>query len=291
MKVTIDSSAGFCFGVKKAIELAEKEMEKSGPLACLGEIVHNPSEMQRLSQAGLISITGESLKDLKKKKVLFRAHGEPPESFKKAKDLNLEIIDATCTVVSKLQEKIKKAVANAETSKGQVAIFGKKGHPEIIGLLGHSGGKAILITGVDDLHRLDFSRPVELFSQTTANMYDFEKIAEIIYGRMQEFFTKTSIPLKVHNTVCRQVSNRIPLLHKLAEENDIVIFVGGKKSSNGRFLFEECLKINPKSFMVEEEDEINPEWLKGLKKAGLTGATSTPLWLLKKIATNLKNLK
>ncbi len=290
MEVNIDSTAGFCFGVKKAIELAETEMKKSGSIACLGEIVHNPAEMQRLSKTGLKSIDEAALNYLRDSKILFRAHGEPPESYQKAIDLNINVIDATCPIVIQLQKKIKRAVSRAETSGGQVAVFGKKGHPEIIGLIGHSGGKARLISGPEDLSLLDFSKPLELFSQTTANIFDFQKVAGMIQERMQEFFPEANTPLLVHNTICKQVSNRVPALHKMAGENDIVIFVGGRKSSNGRFLFEECLKINKNSFMVEVETEINPIWLKGVKKIGLTGATSTPLWLLKKIAVNLRKL-
>ena len=286
MQVHIDPSSGFCFGVDKAIEMAETEISDSGKVYCLGEIVHNPAELKRLQKAGLSTLEESDLES-QLQTVLFRAHGEPPESYKLAKEQGLKIIDATCPIVLKLQQRIKAAVQKAETTEGQVVIFGKKGHPEIIGLTGHSGGKAIVISGNDDLHMLNFSKPVFLFSQTTANNFDFEKIVSAIIEKMQPYFGNENMPLEINNTICKRVTNRVPVLEKFAQEHEVIIFVGGKNSSNGRFLYEVCKKHNNKSYLVEDEKELEPAWFKDVNMIGISGATSTPVWLLEEIAAKI----
>lgn len=290
MKVHIDQSSGFCFGVERAIEMAETEIFDSGKVYCLGEIVHNPAELNRLQNAGLSTLDAINQIDYKRQSVLFRAHGEPPESYKLAEEKSLKVIDATCPIVLKLQQRIKAAVQKAETIEGQVVIFGKKGHPEIIGLTGHSGGKAIVISGNDDLHMLNFSKPVFLFSQTTANTFDFEKIVSSIEERMQPYYGNENMPLEINNTICKRVTNRVPVLEKFAKEHEVIIFVGGKNSSNGRFLFEVCKKQNNRSYMVEDEKEINPYWFMDMNLVGISGATSTPVWLLEEIAAKISRL-
>ncbi len=291
MEVHIDRSAGFCFGVERAIQLAEEEIKKSEHVFCIGEIVHNPDELKRLNKAGLTTI---DLKDLKKnsgKPVLFRAHGEPPESFKIVREHNIGLIDATCPVVLKFQSKLKKAVLKAKTIGGQVVIFGKKEHPEIKGLVGHSGGSAIVISAPEDLSLINLSKPVLLFSQTTANIHDYEKMASLIREQMLLQFQNKSIPLEINNTICKRVTNRIPALEKFAKENEVIIFVSGKNSSNGRFLFEVCKNFNARSYSIENENEIDVNWFNNIKLIGLSGATSTPVWLLEKIADKLRKLK
>lgn len=290
MQVNIDPSSGFCFGVDRAIVMAETEISDSGKVYCLGEIVHNPAELKRLQKAGLSTLEIADLRESYVKTVLFRAHGEPPESYKLAKAQGLKINDATCPIVLKLQQRIKKAVQKAEATEGQVVIFGKKGHPEIIGLTGHSGGKAIVISGNDDLHMLNFSKPVFLFSQTTANTFDFEKIVSAIKERMQPYYGNENMPLEINNTICKRVTNRVPVLEKFAKEHEVIIFVGGKNSSNGRFLFEVCKKQNNRSYMVEDEKEINPSWFMDMNLVGISGATSTPVWLLEEIAAKISRL-
>jgi 4-hydroxy-3-methylbut-2-en-1-yl diphosphate reductase len=284
MQVQIDQSSGFCFGVERAIKMAETEISDSGKVYCLGEIVHNPAELKRLKDAGLSTLEAIDFNEFQKQKVLFRAHGEPPESYKLAEEKNLKVIDATCPIVLKLQQRIKKAVQKAETTGGQVVVFGKKDHPEITGLSGHAGGKVIVVSGTDDLHQLNFSRPVFLFSQTTANTFDFEEIVSAIKEKMQPYSGNENIPLEINNTICKRVTNRVPVLEKFALEHEVIIFVGGKNSSNGRFLFEVCKKHNKRSFMVEDDKGIDPSWFLGVNLVGISGATSTPVWLLEKIA-------
>lgn len=290
MQVHIDQSSGFCFGVKKAIEIAETEISSLGEVYCLGEIVHNPAELKRLRDAGLSTLVTCDLEEFQGKTVLFRAHGEPPESYKLAEEKGLKVIDATCPIVLKLQKRIKKGVQKAEVTNGQVVIFGKKGHPEIIGLSGHAKGKVIVVSGIDDLHLLNFSKPVSLFSQTTANTFDFEKIVASIKEKMQPYFGHENMPLEINNTICKRVTNRVPVLEKFAQEHEVIIFVGGKTSSNGRFLYEVCRKYNNRSYMVEDENGINPSWFLDVNLVGISGATSTPVWLLEKIAAKISQL-
>lgn len=290
MKVQIDPSAGFCFGVANAIEKSETEISRSGSILCLGEIVHNPSELKRLKDMGLSTIDISEFEKHKNQTILFRAHGEPPESYQKAENENLAVIDATCPIVLKLQERIQKACKKAEEKNGKVILFGKKNHPEILGLIGHSKGKAKLVATPDDLSELDLSKPVFLFSQTTANPYEFDQLVLALREKMSAHFPAENLPLEVHNSICKKVTGRVPVLEKFARENEVIVFVGGKKSSNGRFLFEICKKNNPNSYMVEDEEEIDPSWFLNAKTIGISGATSTPVWLLEKIAAQLINI-
>jgi len=288
MKVNIDKTSGFCFGVSSAIQKAEEELEKSGQLFCLGALVHNNIEMERLEKKGLKIIDHNIFKNLKNCKVLIRAHGEPPETYEIAKANNIELIDATCKVVLKIQERIlKKFNANSNI---QIVIFGKRYHPEVIGLLGQTQGRAIVVQSFEDLTNIDFSKPISLFSQTTMNLEKFEIMVEEIKHRMKHEFNSENIPLEINDTVCRQVSNRSNLLKPFVKENDVIIFVSGKESSNGRALFEECLKINPNSYFVSSVEDINTNWFNGANTVGVCGATSTPVWLINKVADYLSKL-
>lgn len=287
MQVHVDPSSGFCFGVAKAVKMAEEEISVAGNLSCLGEIVHNPAEVKRLQDKGLVSIRNSDLPNSKNKTILFRAHGEPPDSYKHAKDLEMKIIDATCPVVFSLQKKVKLACSKTEKNGGQVVIFGKKGHPEINGLTGHSGGKAIIISALSDVSLLNFAKPVILFSQTTANIYDFDLIAAAIREKMSVHFPDETIPLEINNTICKRVTNRVPELEIFAKNHQVIIFVGGKNSSNGRFLFDICKKNNERSYLVEDEKELDPLWFENIEKVGISGATSTPTWQLERIANRI----
>jgi 4-hydroxy-3-methylbut-2-en-1-yl diphosphate reductase len=287
MKVQIDPSAGFCFGVANAIQKSEMQISRSGSLLCLGEIVHNPSELKRLKDMGLSTIEASEFENHKNETILFRAHGEPPESYRKAEKEHMTVIDATCPIVLKLQERIQKACKKADERNGQVILFGKKNHPEILGLIGHSKGKTKLVSSPEDLSDLDLSKPVFLFSQTTANPYEFDQLIAVIKENMSAHFPAEDPPLEVHHSICKKVTGRVPVLEKFAKENDVIVFVGGKKSSNGRFLYEICKKNNPNSYMIEDEGDIDHSWFSNTKTIGISGATSTPLWLLEKIAAQL----
>ena len=287
MKITIDQNSGFCFGVVNAIEKAEEELSISGKLYCLGDIVHNNAEVERLKSKGLVTINLEEFKKLNHCKVLIRAHGEPPETYKIAKENHIELLDASCKVVQKLQKRILTSYQEHAHS-GQVVIFGKEGHAEVNGLVGQTNKNAIVIKHFHDLDKIDFSKPVSLFSQTTMDIGDFGVIANEIRQRMEMVLSTKDIPLKINDTICRQVSNRAPHLKEFAQQNNIIIFASGKESSNGKVLFEVCKSVNPKSYFVSSEKDIHKEWLMGTKSAGICGATSTPRWLMEKIAIQLE---
>ncbi len=287
MKITIDQNSGFCFGVVNAIEKAEEELNISGKLYCLGDIVHNNAEVERLKSKGLVTINLEEFKKLNHCKVLIRAHGEPPETYKIAKENHIELLDASCKVVQKLQKRILTSYQEHAHS-GQVVIFGKEGHAEVNGLVGQTNKNAIVIKHFHDLDKIDFSKPVSLFSQTTMDIGDFGVIANEIRQRMEMVLSTKDIPLKINDTICRQVSNRAPHLKEFAQQNNIIIFASGKESSNGKVLFEVCKSVNPKSYFVSSEKDIHKEWLMGTKSAGICGATSTPRWLMEKIAIQLE---
>lgn len=290
MKVEIDSNSGFCFGVVNAIQLAEKELENNSVLYCLGDIVHNSAEVDRLKEIGLITIEHNQLKDLKNCKVLLRAHGEPPETYEIALKNNIQLIDASCPVVLKLQNNIKLGFDAILKKGGQIVIYGKEGHAEVNGLVGQTNQKAIVIGGKEDLHKIDFSKPVNLFSQTTKSIEGFYEIQTEIKKRMIESQKTENIEFVANDTICRQVSHRQPKLHDFVKKHDVIIFVSGKKSSNGRMLFQVCKDENPNTYFVSNLDEVNNEWFKGANSIGVCGATSTPRWLMEKIASNIEQL-
>lgn len=290
MKIEIDSNSGFCFGVVNAIQLAEKELENNNTLYCLGDIVHNNVEVERLKNKGLITIDHEKFKTLKNCKVLLRAHGEPPETYQVALKNNIQLIDASCPVVLKLQNNIKLGFDEILQKGGQVVIYGKEGHAEVNGLVGQTNGKAIVISGMEDIDKIDFSKPVNLFSQTTKSIEGFYEIKEEIRKRMIETQKTDNIEFIYNDTICRQVSHRQPQLREFVKNHDVVIFVSGKKSSNGRMLYQVCKKENPNTHFVSDWDEINTDWFNGINSVGICGATSTPRWLMEKIAKNIEKL-
>ena len=272
MQIEIDSGSGFCFGVTTAIRKAEEELAKGTTLYCLGDIVHNGMECERLKQLGLITIDHEQMAELHDVKVLLRAHGEPPETYELARRNNIEIIDATCPVVLQLQKKIKRQY---ESGAPSIVIFGKPGHAEVMGLVGQTGGNAIVIAHFDDVKKLDFSRDIYLYSQTTKSLDEFHRIISYI----QEHISPEA-HFQSFDTICRQVANRMPNISAFAARHDLILFVCGRKSSNGRVLFEECQRVNPNSHLIEGAGEIDPSWLEDISSVGICGATSTPKWLM-----------
>ena len=278
MTIEIDNGSGFCFGVTTAIKKAEEELAKGDTLYCLGDIVHNGMECERLKQMGLVTINHDDMASLHDVKVLLRAHGEPPATYELARQNNIEIIDATCPVVLQLQKRIKSQYdANSQqlTANSQIVIFGKKGHAEVLGLVGQTQGTAIVIESFDEVKRLDFTRDIYLYSQTTKSLDEFHRIIEYI----QQHISPTAT-FKSFDTICRSVANRMPNISQFAVRHDIILFVCGRKSSNGKVLFNECRRVNPNTHLVEGPDEIAPSWLQGIETIGICGATSTPKWLM-----------
>ncbi len=291
MRIEVDDNSGFCFGVVTAIEKAEEQLEKSGTLYCLGDIVHNASEVERLRVRGLMTITHAELRTLKDATVLLRAHGEPPSTYSVAEENNIRVIDATCPVVLQLQRRIKEAYAenlrrreSGETTEMPlILIYGKEGHAEVNGLVGQTNGEAIVIQNADDLDSIDLSRDILLYSQTTKSLDGFRHIVEEIKARKQtgdfEYF----------DTICRQVANRLSKLREFAASHDAIVFVSGAKSSNGKVLFEECRKVNARSYLVSDGSGLDMSLLEGADSIGICGATSTPRWLMADIAELIKN--
>jgi len=285
MKVDIEPGSGFCFGVENAVRIAEDALRNGEPVYCLGEIVHNDIEVARLKEMGLVTITYDEFAELRDCKVLVRAHGEPPSTYEKARRNNLTIIDATCPIVHSMQEKIKRVAKVSTEEKGQIVIFGKEGHAEVIGLLGAAGPNGILITGKHDVNKIDFTRPVWLFSQTTRSKDEYELVAEIIRLNLdKESAAHTDNALKVYNTICHQVWAREPRLREFAGKHDVIIFVSGQKSSNGRMLFDVCHSENSRSYFISSPEEIDRGWFHNSESTGICGATSTPKWLIQKVA-------
>ena len=282
LRVEIDQDSGFCFGVVNAIESAEKELLQDDELSCLGDIVHNSQEVKRLQKKGLTTINHEQLRSLKGKKVLLRAHGEPPSTYEIAQENNIKIIDATCPVVLRLQKKIKKQYETSGRGNAQIVIFGKIGHAEVNGLVGQTEGHAIVIERKEDIDNLDFNKEINLFSQTTMSLKDFRDIVETIENRM-----KSGVMFKYFDTICRQVANRMPNIKNFASRHDLVLFVAGTKSSNGKVLYEECLQANPNTHLISTPDEIDRGWLRDISSVGICGATSTPKWLMEEVAAQL----
>ncbi|MBC6409426.1 MAG: 4-hydroxy-3-methylbut-2-enyl diphosphate reductase [Ekhidna sp.] len=289
MEIEIDENSGYCFGVEFAIQMAEDEMEEGKELYCLGDIVHNSMEVERLYNKGLRTITRDDLKDLKNCKVLIRAHGEPPETYQTAIENNIELIDASCPVVLKLQNRVKNAYDQVKKKDGQLVIYGKPGHAEVIGLTGQTANEAIIVTGEEDLYKIDFSRPITLYSQTTKSTKGFYNLKAIVEERISEKgHLSIEEDFSANDSICRQVSNREPHMERFSQKHDIILFVAGRKSSNGKALYNVCLSNNPRSYFIENEKEINFEWIKSDDFIGICGATSTPTWLMEQVANFLK---
>ena len=290
MKVHVDPNSGFCFGVVFAIMMAEEELEKSGLLYCLGDIVHNNREVERLASKGLIIINHDELKNIKNSKVLIRAHGEPPETYKIALENNLELLDASCPVVLKLQNRIRIGAEEMQKNNGQIVIYGKEGHAEVNGLVGQISGDAIIVNNESDLDKIDYSKPVRFYSQTTQPTEGFNEMIDGITKRFKRAgnIHPDFIP---YDTICSQVSHKEPRLKKFAKEHDVVIFVSGRKSSNGLFLYNLCLSINPKTYFISEKSELKKEWFENANTAGVCGATSTPMWLMEEVAEEINKIK
>ncbi|MCC8019483.1 MAG: 4-hydroxy-3-methylbut-2-enyl diphosphate reductase [Rikenellaceae bacterium] len=285
MKVEIDDKSGFCFGVVRAIGLAEEAL-RQGTVYSLGDIVHNKVEVQRLGGLGLATVGHDRLGRLGAgSTVLVRAHGEPPEVFHRARAEGYRVVDATCPVVAKLQGIVRSAYRDMREAGGQVVILGKKGHAEVVGLAGQAGGDVIVVEGPDDLGAIDFERPVYLLSQTTQSLTLFEQISREIKRRAADPGTVT-----VHDTICRQVANREPHLGQFARQFDVVLFVSGRKSSNGKVLYGVCLGANPRTYLVEDCGDLRAEWFAGAGSVGICGATSTPRWLMEQVAREVESL-
>ena len=285
--IEIDPKSGFCFGVINAIQQAEKALETHKTLYCLGDIVHNGAEVARLNTKGLTTITHEDFKNLKNCTVLLRAHGEPPETYQIAKENNITIIDATCPVVLNLQKRIKLAHKEMLKENGQMVIYGKPGHAEVVGLLGQTENTATVISGMRDLQKIDFSRPIALFSQTTQNIHDLKTIQENISEETQKL---GNTQFTCHDTICRQVANREADLKKFAQKYDTIVFVSGEKSSNGKVLYNICKQMNENTFFVTNSTDLDKITFHRGKTVGICGATSTPKWLMEEIANKINIL-
>lgn len=290
-KVTIDNNSGFCFGVTRAINAAESEL-KNGALCCLGDIVHNGQEVARLEKMGLVTIDNDDLRTLPAhSRVLLRAHGEPPSTYWIAQQRGIEVIDATCPVVKKLQDRIRACYElhkNDENLPPQIVIYGKPGHAEVIGLQGQTNNTAIVIESIDQLDKIDFTRSIYLFSQTTKSVEGFNALVEAIKSQISNL--KSPIALEAHDTICRNVANRVAQLQAFAKANDIVLFVGGTKSSNARVLYNKCLEANSNTFFLSGPNELTDELLsqcRAAERIGICGATSTPLWLMEQVRDKL----
>jgi len=290
MNVTVDQHSGFCWGVVRTIDIAEEELEVGEKLYSLGPIIHNPVEIDRLGEKGLETVTLEDLPRLKGKRVLIRAHGEPPSTYELAKKHGVTLIDATCPVVTKVQERIKKFL-----DKGyQIVIFGKKEHAEVIGLVGHTNNTAIVVKSVEEIESVDCSKKTVLFSQTTMDKEGFYRIAEVLRSRVKEFevgtFEESAIDFHTKDTICGQVSGRDKKLREYAASNDVMVFVAGRNSSNGKVLFDICKAANKRTFFVENESELERGWFEGAENVGISGATSTPQWLMDRVRNAIELL-
>ncbi len=289
MKVNIDPYSGFCFGVTRVVETAEEVLRAEGHLYCLGEIVHNNKEIERLEKIGLEIITHEEFMRLSNCKVLIRAHGEPPETYQHALLHGIEIIDGTCPIVLRLQSRIEDDFTENSKKGVQIVIFGRKNHAEVRGLAGQTGYKTIIIESETDLDRIDYSRPVHLYAQTTMDHDHFAEIRESILNRLGSRASEEGM-MVCTNSICAQVSGRIERLKKFSHENDVVVFVSYIGSSNGKLLFTQCKTVNENTYFVSGVADVREEWLKGAGTVGITGATSTPRWLLEEIASHIEKL-
>ena len=285
--IEIDNRSGFCFGAPTAIRKAEEELGRTGHLYCLGDIVHNTAEVDRLASRGLETITHEQLEQLHDVKVLLRAHGEPPETYETAHRNRIDIIDATCPVVLKLQQRIH-ATHHGSTPDApppQIVIYGKRGHAEVLGLVGQTQGQATVIENIDEIDKIDYTRDIYLYSQTTKSVQEFQHIVEEIKRRV-----KPGVVFRSFDTICRSVANRIPQIREFAARHELILFVSGAKSSNGRILFAECLAANPESHLISSESDIDPSWLEGKDRIGICGATSTPRWLMQQVSHAVQHM-
>lgn len=287
MTVTIDQNSGFCFGVVYAIQMAEDELDAGGQLYCLGDIVHNDVEVKRLTAKGLKIINHEDLRSLHDCKVLIRAHGEPPQTYITAMENNIELLDASCPVVLKLQNRVKLSYDKLQESKAQIVIYGIPGHAEVNGLMGQTEQNGIIVTSEEDLDRLDYSRPIAFFSQTTKSTEKFYHMKSLIERRAS---VEGNNNVRSNDTICRQVSNREPQLKLFAARHQVIIFVSGKKSSNGKVLYNVCKSVNPDSYFIADEGELQLEWFKNVESVGIGGATSTPLWQMEKVAETIRRM-
>jgi 4-hydroxy-3-methylbut-2-enyl diphosphate reductase len=291
MVVEIDKQSGFCFGVQNAVQIAEEALEKDENVFSLGPIVHNDKEVERLSSLGLVSIDHEEFGKLKDCKVLIRAHGEPPETYITAAKNNISIIEATCPIVKRLQSRIKQTWLKTKEDNGQIVIFGKPGHAEVVGLLGQVNNEGILVSEPSDLERVDIHRPIYLFAQTTMSVKAYNNFADILLAKMTENgISEPGKKLILNRTICGQVSNREPHLKAFASKHDTIIFVSGRESSNGKILYSVCKSINQDTHFVSSPEEIDKSWFEGKRSAGICGATSTPKWLIEKIRDIISNI-
>jgi 4-hydroxy-3-methylbut-2-enyl diphosphate reductase len=290
MIVTIDPNSGFCYGVSRAVEMAERELKKNGKLYCLGDVVHNNKEVKRLSHMGLIIISMDEFKALTDCTVMIRAHGEPPETYQTALQNNITLIDATCPIVLNLQKKIRNAYLEMQEKNGQVVIFGKKDHAEVNGLKGQTRGSAIIISTKEESDNIELERPVRLYAQTTMNMESFHEVADTINERVKLLPPSVTPDFIENNTVCRQVSNRSSELKIFASEVEVVIFVSGQHSSNGLNLYTACKSVNPATYLVSGKDELRMEWFENIMNIGICGATSTPVWLMEEVAEKIRKI-
>ncbi len=284
MKIEVDKGSGFCFGVVEAIRRAEERLGQDHHLYCLGDIVHNNSEVERLRKKGLETISHEQFFTMRDTTVLLRAHGEPPEIYAYAEANNIKLVDATCPVVLKLQKRILKSYESGAKENTQLVIYGKKGHAEVNGLVGQTEGNAVVVEGIDDLSQLDYTRPIILYSQTTKGLEGLHHLTEELKNQA------TKVSIKIHDTICRQVANRIPGIKKFATRFELVLFVSGKKSSNGKMLFDICSGVNPNTKFISELNEIEPVWFRDIESVGICGATSTPKQLLEEVADFLQQM-
>ncbi len=290
MQITIDPSAGFCTGVERSVRITEQELDNGIPLYCLGEIIHNEQELNLLRGKGLQTIDYNTFRQLKNVRVLIRAHGEPPETYRIARENNITLIDTTCRVVANLQKLITEDYSRFIAEGAQVVICGKKDHPEVVGLNGQVEARALIISQESELQQVDFKKPVLIYVQTTFNLHQFEAIREKAVQLSKAVPEKDRGALLIYNTICKQVLRREKSLGTFCRDHDIILFISDPKSSNGRYLFSICQENNPNVFFIKESDEIQAEWFDGAQSAGITGATSSPHWLLQKVASKLTEI-
>lgn len=290
----IDDKAGYCFGVVKAIGAAEEVLKNEGGLYCLGDIVHNSAEVERLKNLGLEVIDHEMLEGLRGKKVLIRAHGEPPETYRRAERLDIKLVDATCPIVLALQQRIRKGYDEMRPVGGQIVIFGKPGHAEVVGLTGQTDGTALIVSSPDDIDAIDVNRPIRLYSQTTKSREEYRQLIDNINERLKQSGNQTirqsSNHFVAYDTVCNRVANRARDLEGFARSVDVLLFVAGSNSSNGHYLYEYCRKVQPKTYLIGGPDEVQPQWLEEINSIGISGATSTPRWLMEEVKKTLYDL-
>ena len=284
MEILIDEHAGYCFGVVKAIGAAEEVLKNEGRLYCLGDIVHNSAEVERLKNLGLQVIDHNMLESLRGKKVLIRAHGEPPETYRRAQSLDIELVDATCPIVLALQQKIRKGYDEMRRVGGQIVIFGKPGHAEVVGLTGQTDGTAIIVSSPNDIGAIDIQRPIRLYSQTTKSREEYQQLIDNISERLPE-----GADFIAYDTVCNRVANRARDLEGFARSVDVHLFVAGSNSSNGHYLYEYCRKVQPRTYLIADPSQLQPQWFEGVQRVGISGATSTPRWLMEEVKTVLTN--